>query len=92
MKGIFRTKLQNEIENRKYDPEYIKLKMLSEMKLLPDEGEQFEFRGGLGNKILKQIKNDDGKYYERNSPNEEWKPYDLWGMYERVKEVLNIKI
>jgi len=87
---MFKTKLEKQIENRKYDPNYIKLKAISEMKLLPDDGEQFDFRGGIGNKILKQIKNENGKYYERNNPNEEWTLYNISEMFKRIKNVLGL--
>ena len=49
----------------------VKQKTLAEIlpKILPEPGEQFDFRGGLGNKIHKQIKNVDGIIYERENPN-----------------------
>jgi hypothetical protein len=85
---MFETKLEKEMRYRKYDPEYIKLTTLANMKLLPDNGDQFDFRGGIGNKILKQIKNEDGKYFERDNPQEEWKLYDLSGLLKRVLSIL----
>lgn len=85
---MFETKLEKEMRYRKYDPEYIKLTTLANMKLLPDDGDQFDFRGGIGNKIIKQIKNEDGKYFERNNPQEEWNSYDISSLLQRVLNIL----
>lgn len=62
------------------------------LKMIPEEGEMIEARGGLGNKILHQRKKEDGKYYVRNNENEEWKerPDLLWEDYLKLKKALNI--
>jgi hypothetical protein len=83
-------KLQKEIDNRKYDSEYIKLKTLSEMKLFPDEGECFTYRGGKGNKILKEVKKENGIIYERYNTDEYWVEIDIWKYYLRLKKMLGI--
>jgi hypothetical protein len=86
--NMFKTKLEREIENRKYDPEYIKLKVISEMKFLPDKNEQFDFRGGIGNKIIKQIKNEDGKFFERDNSNEEWKVLNIAKVCRTILDII----
>lgn len=84
---MFKTKLEKETEKQKYSPDFIKAQAISGMKLLPEDGEQFDFRSGLGNKIIKQVRNDEGKFYERSNPDEEWKPYDISEMLERIKRL-----
>ena len=87
---IFKTKLEKEIAVRKYSPEYIKLNAMSGMKFLPDEGEMFSISGGLGNGVIKQLKKEDGVYYERNSIKDEWSKFDLGVMYERMMNIISL--
>ena len=74
------------------NPNRLKLETLSKMQLLPNEGETFDICGGRGNKILKQVKKEDGKYYERNNVDDEWTPFDLLTAWNRLKNMLGIDI
>lgn len=87
----FETKVEREIKENQYDPEYIKLKVLSEMKFFPEENEQFDIRGGLGNSILKQLKCEEGIIYERDNPNDKWGKSNMEEYMNRFFKMLDVK-
>jgi hypothetical protein len=60
--------------------------------LLPEEGQTFSIKGGLGNKTLRQKKKEDGMYYVRDNEECEWeeRPDLPWEMFERMKKLFKI--
>ena len=54
------------------------------MPLFPEKGETWSFRGGLGNKVLRQVKNEEGVIYERVDPTEDWTVMDTSKVLERM--------
>ncbi len=84
LENMFETKSQRTARLQEHSPEYIKYKAISNMPLFPEKGETWDFRGGIGNKILKQIKNEDGIIYERNSPQDNWVIMDTTKVFERM--------
>lgn len=62
----------------------IKLQAIANTKLLPREGEQLDIRGGLGNAMLKQLKNENGVIYERKDSTDNWKKVDIIELLDRL--------
>jgi len=56
--------------------------------MLPNRNEELTIRGGLGNKILQQIKNENDEYYIRNNPTEEWRLLSNLEILEMFKGTL----
>ena len=65
----------------------IKLQAIANTKLLPREGEQLDIRGGLGNAMLKQLKNENGVIYERKDSTDNWKKVDMIELLNRLQMV-----
>lgn len=80
---------EREQELYRLSPEYIKTQVMSNaFRLIPEEGETFTFRGGLGNKVAVQTKKENGKYYKRFSEDEEWQDDDPHAkMLEFVRDI-----
>lgn len=65
----------------------IKLRTIANTRLLPKEGEQFDIRGGLGNAMLKQLKNENGVIYERKDSTDNWKKVDIIELLNRINDL-----
>ena len=89
---MFKTKLERETEYNKYKPEIIKYTAIKDMQMLPEDGEMFSFRGGVGNKILKQLKNENGILYKRDSSYDEWQVEDMEKLFNRMFSFLQCNV
>ena len=82
---MLETKEQRQARLQEYTPEYMELKAYRELSPpLPLDGETYTAKGGAGNKILKQVKNEKGIYYERENPQHDWTVMDVTKVLERM--------